>query len=945
MNKRIFAPLALIIFALASLASGAFLMNAGMARSAAQATAQTYEEAAPASEEYNWVRVDNSAMTMRFDTTGFGNRQMTRDMPQGFVGLRVAMRVDFTAHEAGNVTSRSFVFDTGEPPVDANEWQNSPRRIVMIWQGESIFLDMLNPVFNAPVFSLLGNRPTNVFFQYPTYRIEIHGVYVSYILEDPNIPHFQVRFRRQDFGTIQTVLVPEYTAVRSDRIPNYPGTLPPLYRVNWQTQDGRLVRDAIIIGHTDFYAIMEPNFIYRPGESGIVRESFGSALERVDYNNETLERDFTNGIFRLPADPSIQALQDPIVINSFAIRNMYIPWEGGRRHFVLTLNTPRTNNVAISEWTYTNARQELVLQSSNTETVLMLGGRVLWSIPFRQFADRPPVSMNIGRTWTPSNMSFELRITDGQIRWRIEYGRDEQQRAEGNIGPAYRYNLVSGTHQVLGLAGVRIIRYNNRWSHDHRNTIFPFRTFNRIYTQYFSEFPDIDITGYQAMLQYQIDCFIDGELSFTSNLFANHWQRPELPAHLQREGYSVRWYLDPNFTAPLVPNFHNARMYTNGRIYGRWVIAEHEVTISWYTVQRLFVGDHGGRYFDAFVRESKTVVYQHGDIINLNDFGTNIGQFPFYNYIRLIPFIRWSVDITQPVLGDMYVYGIYRFPTATLRYFDVDENLFGIVEHEMTRYPIDILIRELATATGRNQYWYRELRQDEGILHGLFAWHRAIFRALFGQDAVLSGANQELLEQQQRDTMIIINAMRDRHGQRDGQLVLREYSLLVVHAQVRLEGLNQGAHGNAAFHVPPDRNRQWNALSGDPRFNEHITYWAEVHGMYSLAAGDFTMNIEFLRRMDGFDMFAMRTASFFGWFGNLFGRIFDALFGWINAQGIWQILLGILLVVIILASLGGIFVLVGLLWKFALFPAQAAAANLGTKTGGRSKSKNKRRNR
>lgn len=836
---------------------------------------------------YEWEKISTNTIRMSaWDEANY-------TVPLKFQSQNVYVKIDFKMVEYSSIITRSIILPC-PVGIDADAFEGVGL-FMCYWRssGTGQWFDLFTDAGTAPY------NPNS-----PQVYVDITAVWMSFppVIIPPDGPTVNVRFLNVSNTVLNTVEVEEGKIMQAAQIPAYNAFIPPLYRLaGWRTDSGLWAHETVITGPLDFYPILEKNFDYEDVNKN-VEVFYGSGAARIEYNNSTLERDFAGGVYREPTDASIQFLADPLVITEFTIMDMEIPWGNNQQYFNLQLLPSRTNDLIPSSTQHNESLKLLRLYSTDGGTVrLSYGGKTIKSIPLSDIVVEPPKYLGDAKKWEHNKISFYLSVEKGQIKYVLNSGRTGKTVMEGYLGDAYQYDL-NDTVFSLGLTGVGIIR-NTSITFSHMDSIIPgVLAIPKSVTYIFDKFPNIDIKGLRANTQSLVDCYVDGQAAFKTYLFNNKWQEVETPGNLKREEQTLRWYLDSAFTREYLTSY-TARDLTNATLYGKWVTAEYYVTLEYFTVERFFVtGNNQGRYYDALVKKTIMKKYQRGSVINLNDFGSNIGQFKFYDYIQLIPFQGWDTNITAPVMDRMTIRGQYKLPIATLRYFDVDDNLFGDVKKEMIAYPIDILLSQFNTETNKNENWFHEPIPDDGFVGGIYRFLENIMRSLFGSDGVISGANPEALKKQQEDSAKIIKQLADKHNKPQGSLnETNEYYLLVVQAEVNLENLNQGAHGSAAFKVLPSKNKQWGALSGNPEFSTTISYWAEVHGMYSLSSSDFTMVINFERKMDGFDAFAKRTSDLAGWFGNFFGGIFGNFFGGLFKGGLgWLYTLATIVIIIIL---------------------------------------------
>lgn len=718
------------------------------------------------------------------------------------------------------------------------------------------------------------------------YSVQISDIWVtSYTIPDLQQDEVLVKFVSQSENTFSYVILNKGASLTSSQIPAYTDYIPSLYQhIGWQTKNGVWAHEAVITANTEFYPVMERNFEYgdRRNEGQIE-----IAYEKGKYTNSTLTRDFSSGAFQFPADQSIQAMQDPLLLNCFYMDSLEIPWGKYETYFTLTLDVPRTNNFIPSS---TN-RKNLVLKSDSNYVYLLYGSQELKKWNFNDFIRQPQNK----ESWKQNCITFTLEVQSGVtepsgykpqfIEWQLQYGTDDNTITDSGALPdgVYRYDFNDGVG-FLGLVGVNINRnssYTYTWE---TGGFLGIGTKTHKHTAP-KEFPTLQIKGFECRIKKVVQCYIEGKSPFTANLAVNHFEEVVIPAGISNPDNTIRWYLNSAYTLELQPNFHTARNYNE--LYGKWVPAEYNVTLVYYTVDRYKATINGGKYYDALVKKSftKTKV-RKGAVINLNDFGSDSYDVNFYNNIQGIPFLRWDMDIKAPVTESITITGIYRFPTATLRYFDVDDKLYGTVKQDMTMYPVDKLLDAVKQADDEHkEWWLYEKPEDKGFLGKAYGFFESIARSIFGSDNVINGANNATREAQRKDSRYIIEQLAREHSTRNAYGEHRLYFLPVVFLDINLEQLNKGAYGNEAFNVREEDNPQWHLISGTPKLN-NLVYYADVHNVYSLDSSTFNMAINFEKKMDGFDAMAKTTANFFGWVGNFFGDIFGSFFGGLFKGGL-----------------------------------------------------------
>lgn len=731
------------------------------------------------------------------------------------------------------------------------------------------------------------------------YSVRISDIWVtSYTIPDLQEDEVFVRFVSPSENNLAFVVLNKDDKLTAAQIPSYSDFIPSLYRhCGWRTKSGLWAHEAQIIADMDFYPVMERNFEYagqtNNKDQRLNNDKLATAYEEGTYDNATLARDFSSGAFKFTADSSIQATKDPILLTEFSISSMQIPWGKDETYFMLTLDVPRTNDFIPSG---TN-RKNLVLKSDKNYVYLMYSTQELKRWNFDNFIKQPQNKDD----WKQNRVSITLAAKEGTIEWRLQHGQEITDNTFTYTGylpdGAYRYGLNDDIG-FLGLVGVNINRYAD-YTHAWKTGGFLGigETTHKIYTP--KTFPLISIKGCEAQIKKPVKCYIEGAYSFTANLFVNQFEKPVLPVGIEKADNTIRWYLDSSLIQELLPNFHTALNYN--ALYGKWVPAEYDVTLIYYTVDRFRADLNGGKYYDALVKKTYTKTYTKGSVVNLNDYGADIYGVNFYDNIQQIKFLGWDKNITAPITGSITITGQYKFPNAMLRYYDVDDKLYGTVTQEMTMFPVDILLEEVKQANSEHPEWWLHGRpEDKGLLGRVYGFFESIARSVFGGDNIGNGANASMRDDQIKDTRYIIEQLEREHNTRNAYGENRQYFLPVVYLDINLEQLNKGAYGNEAFNVREEDNPQWHLISGTPKLN-NLVYYADVHNVYSLDSSNFTMVVNFDKKMDGFDTMAKRFADTAGWFGKFFGGIFGNFFGGLFKGGLgWLYTLATIVIIIIL---------------------------------------------
>lgn len=718
--------------------------------------------------------------------------------------------------------------------------------------------------------------------------VQVSDIWViSYTMPDLQEDEVFVRFLSPSGNNLSFVVLKKNDRLTAGQIPTYTDFIPTLYsHSGWRTKNGLWAHNTVIIDDIEFYPVMEKNFEY---SNRLDQNS--TKYNKGEYDSNTLTRDFSNGIYKLPEDSSKQALADPFLIDYFSINGMEIPWTTDKTYFKLTFNT-NTSDWIPTQSQYNNGQKTLTLLSESAYMRLYYGSVIIGEWKFSDVVKQPSnTSSKI-----PNNIiTFILSVTTGgRIQWSFQSNKLTTP-ATGVLDDrfAYQYDLNDHTY-CLGLSDVRISRSSTTEIHEW-SKIYPL--FPSYVGKKFNIYPAIDINGRYARIKKAVDCYIDGEYGFKTFLMLNSYEKPtepdEIKAQLEAEEMSIEWYIDAAFTQQLVWGQHTARDYT--ALYGKKIPAVYEVTLTYYTVERIFVTGHDGLYYRALVQKTDMHKYARRATVDLKDYADDVYGVSFYDNIQQIPFKGWSEDINAPIMRDMTIAANYKFPSAIIYYYDVNDKLYGTVTESLTMFPVTELLNKMRELDNSDRKeWYHEPGLDTGAFGAIGNFFDGIMREIFGSDNVLNGWLAKSRKEQRDDTKLILNSIASHHDQNN------LYLLPVLRTNVNLENLNKGAYGNAALDIKPSKNMQWhlidqNIYSGD------ICYFADVQDMFSLTASSYRMVINFEKEMSGFDALAQTFANIAGWFGNFFGGIFGGFFGGLGnffsniVNWLWLIVLGLIL--------------------------------------------------
>jgi|GEM_PF-5708491 len=633
------------------------------------------------------------------------------------------------------------------------------------------------------------------------------------------------------------------------------------------------------------------------------------AFNKNGYTVADFNRAFGNpdGTFYLPASVNETAIADPFLLTKFEIKNKEMSWEGYDAYFKFAF---RSSNIQYYLFFLYDDYGRASLQFYGS------GMSTLWSTPFSKFVRKPN-----GSTIYDNTYSFGLEVVGSKVKYTLSNDRDISASDFLPNITAYqpdtresKYFLPFGATTA---APIEIYTDTLFSSHEYWGGFLGLVKYT--VTKKFSAYPSIVISGQHAEVKKAVNVYIGGSLAFIAQMPKNHYEKPIVPPAYEREGYTVRWYLDAGFTRDLLRE-HCARDFN--ALYGKYVPAEYDVTLVYYTLDRIFLPTDGGLYYEALVKKSVTRTYLKDATINLNDFGTSYYGALFYNNIQRISFTEWDGDIAAPVSGDTTITAQYTFPVATIRYFDVDDKLYGELTQPMTIFPADLLKEELDRLALVDPMWWKADRpESDGAVGVVYRFFESIMRWLFGGDNVGNGVNAQIREEQKDKAKQLVYELARKHTPTN------QYFLPVVYLDINLEYLNKGAYGNAAFKVYEEKNPQWHLVSGDPLRND-LMYFADVHSMYSLATSNFTLVVNFDKKMDGFDAFAQKAASFFGFIGSFFGGIFKAFgtgLGWT-----FFVLIGVILLCIFCFPL--VVAFAKALFSIIIFPFRWLAKKLEART-------------
>ena len=814
--------------------------------------------------------------------TGFST--VNRPNQNDFLGpIAEVLLCHFTFNDIDNITAGLYIRFYRDEPYMADyviyRWPGSESRMAYMLSttGFSVTQSGNDLNFNTPNHARTITCPN-------VEEVQIQSGVSSFSLlyaEHGNQENVFVRFLDNANGVLNVLAVPA-TGYLTET-PEWTGYMPPLYRFEgWQTKAGYSAEDEITEA-MDFYPVMVKNFEY--GDMFDDQDKKTVIYDKGKYNNSDLANDFANGMYKLPNDKlpamygGVQELSDPFLINEFVITGMDISsvFNNGT-YFTFKFDTWQSSAVP-THAQHVNTMLDLSLSVFNGTVRLTHNYTTIEQIAFKDF------------TTLSSTFTFGLRVDGLRIRYDLEWklpNKAADKRSGLLPGNAYRYDN-SGEY-FLGLQGLNI------------HPSAPVKGFPAIY-----------LDGRFAKVEKPVKCYIEGEIEFTTMLARNHWERPQIPEEFEVDPATVEWYLDSNFTQLYLHDLHKPRDFNT--LYGKRVTAQYYVTITYYTLNRFYAFLNGGKFYEALVQKSVTRVYTIGSMINLNDFGSNYYEALFYDNIKQISFQRWDEDITEPVTEDTVITGIYKFPTATIYYYDVDNKLYGTRTQALTIMPVDFLKHELDRLNNSNPNgWFHDVSESKGVLGVFVNFFDGILRFLFGTDAVTSGSNSAAARRYQEDTGYIINQLFDSHSKTS------LYFVPVLNVDINLQDLNKGAYGNEAFDVDKKKNPQWNLIHLNI-YGGQVVAFADVHSMYALGSSNFSFVVNFHKKMSGADSFAKAVADLFGWVGKFFGGIFGSLTGWI-----W-VILGVILLIfcwpLVAALIKALFAIIS--WPFRWLGKKAGA--------------------
>lgn len=881
-KKKIIIPLIFVLIALAGIIGGAIMLLPSRETKPVQAAIVNVEDRIGGSDS----RFTSSALF---------------EIPDFYVNFPVTLRIRVIEYEMVMINFKATYIQVGNATV--NVAFEIGTLDVILYDGRP------SPGGVVTASRVAGNR-LSVFYTRndAAYSTQISDIWVvSYTMPDLQQDEVIVRFLSPVGNNLSFVVLNKNDRLSANQIPAYTDFIPSLYRHSgWRTKDGLWAHEIVITTDIEFYPVMEKNFEY-----GNRLNQNLSGYKEGEYNNNTFTRDFSNGVYKLPEDSSKQALADPFLIDYFSINGMEIPWTTNKTYFELTFNTNTSDWIPIQSQ-YNKGQKILKLVSEGTYMHLYYASVVIQEWKFTDIVAQPK---NTSSKLPDNRITFALSVTSGRIQWSLRSNKLTT-AATGILENrfAYQYDLNDNIY-CLGLSDVRIIRSSTTEVHEW-SKVYPL--FPSYVGKKFDTFPDIDINGRYARVKKAVDCYIDGGYGFTTFLMLNTHEKPiepeEIKAQLEAEEKSIEWYIDAAFTQQLVWGQHTARDYT--ALYGKKIPARYEVTLTYYAVERIFVTGHDGLYYRALVQKTDMRKYARGTKVNLNDYADDVYGVSFYNNIQQIPFQGWSEDINAPVMRDMVITASYKFPSATVYYYDVNDKLYGTVNENLTMFPVTELINKMHELDRDREGWYHEPGLDTGAFGAIGNFFDGILREIFGSDNVLNGWLAKSRKEQRDDTKLILDSIASHHNQNN------LYFLPVLRTNVNLENLNKGAYGNAALDIKPSKNMQWhlidqNIYSGD------ICYFADVHDMYSLTVSSYKMVINFEKEMSGFDAMAQTFANIAGWFGRFFGGIFGNFFsglgGFFSSIVNWIWLIGIGLICWLfwpliksgLNVLGGLFINLG----------------------------------
>lgn len=901
-KSKLIIPLLIICIALAGLIGGASMLLAPQVEKSAQAATVNIVE----------DRIGGS--TSRFTTS------MTFDIPNFYKDFPIELRLHVFEYRMVMINLKPVHVIDGSVTVNANFEMGTAN--VILYNG-------FPPLGGTVTAS--RNSSNQLLISYvrndSAYSVQVSDIWVvSYTTPDLAENQVAVRFVSPSENNLSFVVLNKNDKLTAAQIPAYTDFIPSLYRHSeWRTKGGLWAHETPITTDMDFYPVMVKNFEY--GDR-LNNDQIVTAYDEGKYDNATLASGFSNGAYKLPADSSIQATKDPILLTEFSINSMQIPWGKNETYFTFTLDVPRSNDFIPQSV----IRKNLVLKSDNNYVRLMYGSQELKSWIFDDFIKQPKND----KKWLQNQVTFQLAVIGNgttepfNIRWQLQYGQAITDNTTTHSGylpdGVYRYGLNDNIG-FLGLVGVNINR-NADYSHTWKTGGFLGIGQKTHKHDAPTIYPTISIKGCEAQIKKAVKCYIEGEHSFTANLPVNHFEKPILPTEVEKADSTIRWYLDAAYTQALLSNFHTAQNYNE--LYGKWVPAEYDVTLVYYTVDRFRADLNGGKYYDALVKKTFTKTYVKGSNVNLYDYGADIYGVNFYDNIQQIKFLGWDSSITAPVTGNTTITAQYKFPTATLRYYDVDDKLYGTVTQQMLMFPVDILLEEVKQAdASHKEWWLHERPEDKGLLGRVYGFLESIARTVFGGDNIGNGANAAMREDQKKDARYIIEQLEREHNTRNAYGEHRLYFLPVVYLDINLEQLNKGAYGNEAFNVREEDNPQWHLISGTPKLN-NLVYYADVHNVYSLGNSNFTMAINFEKKMDGFDAMAKTAANIAGYVGKFFGDIFGSLFRGLSLgfDGVTGILVAIALTLLAIIFFFAIAEVLKSVFKIGTYPINKTANKL-----------------
>jgi len=625
------------------------------------------------------------------------------------------------------------------------------------------------------------------------------------------------------------------------------------------------------------------------------------------YNNDTLSRYFSDGLYFTTSNASEQQRQSPLMLTEFQIIDFRFAYD--RMHGDIGLFHPAHyftldiggNRLALSRQRVEQGQPHFVRLTWNGQTQLQIP-LADWHV--RDTASRYSTAWSNGSPpgqwrfagW--NSFSFELRTENmSDLRWILQWGHNRGNR----IGDVQVSHTAIETGLLLGGATHVLSTENSLVStlgltNVHMN---PFRgaisqLFQRIhyrgafrYNRYFGDrlvaneiinhYPTLMMEGYEAVMPETVDLYLEGAFVNTVIVPANTffgWHNLIVPSHMIPENMSIQWFINPQMTIPLERHFMATEFQ---RLYGQLVAERVEIALSFWETQRTWIQAQTA-FYEALVWRTVYRWFNVGEVITTNRFGIYSYGIPFYDRVVGIEFNGWDGGIGKAATEDLHIRALYTFPQVTLRYFSNNEQLFGDVQVDIERMPLSYLHQYLHLIEIENDATppnFDNATNFRGMIWGVV---RAVDWLLFGSRTDQNEINALMREQQRRETLGLVRRLIIDHNP-DNQIFMP-----IVRLDVNLEDVSGGTFRNTNFNVDPVRNPQWRLISGTPEANDLI-YAVDFFDTMSLGAThNFTLVVTFNRYLSGWELFWINLGHFFSrawvWIVAALGGILLISLGW-----------------------------------------------------------------